>query len=147
MFSFGFDYNDRGPIIVPHSLKRLRGRIDVIMMDNHDLGSMKMVMIDDPNATLANFGLTSPVGYFNEQDGGYPNGVAFIAASEIFVKYLSSERDSMSEGANVASSSTSWISEVSSARLIQDVSSFWKTLSTFDKSSVRPDILIMVEFK
>ncbi len=121
---------------LPNSIKHLEDNIHVLKLADDNIGNMTVMLINDENADTSTFGFTSPVGYFNEEQKHYPNGLTYLIATTILLDDFYKNPDLMNVRSQVEPETMFWTSQTIPKRLHTNVGNIWNKIIGFDVKDI-----------
>lgn len=129
---------------LPHHLNRLVEKIHVLHLSDENIGNMTVLLINDPKSEVASFAYSTGVGYFNEERGGYNNGLTYAISSSILIKGLFMNHQLITAGAQVEPEASYWTSQVSRGEVIMKIGGVWDKISNFKSESLDDNLVLMI---
>lgn len=135
------------PLIVPQWLKRIDGKVHVIELDKANLGGMKLMLIDDSEASVASVAISSPVGYFNENDANYPGGTNFMMATRVLLEQMAKNSSSVGRNGEVEPETSFWSLQIEETKLLDGFSSLWSSFSNLGHQPIKNNLSQLIDFE
>lgn len=135
------------PVIIPDWLGRLNGKVSSSILDKEQLGNMRLLLIDDPEASLASIAIASPVGYFHENAENYPKGVNYLAATKILLDQMSTDSGSISRVGEVEPEVSFWSIQTEEDKLTEGLSALWKSFASLGTQSTKNNLSQLLSFE
>lgn len=118
-------------------MERLMNNIDVVTVGDNSQPKTMVVLINDELTESSSFGFTSPVGYFNEKEGNYPNGLAYLISTALLLDDFYHNKELMNVQANVEPETSYWSSQTTQNKFMLDnVHKVWRKLANFQGTQV-----------
>ena len=76
-------------------MKHLDDNIHVFSVNDQNIGNLTIILVNDETAEAPTFGFSAPVGYFNEQNKNYPNGLTYVLATTVLIDDFFKNKDLM----------------------------------------------------
>lgn|SRR3990167_8992848 len=126
-------------------MERLMNNIDVITIgDSFDIKTT-IVLINDELTESSSFGFTTPVGYFNEQEGKYSNGVAYLISTALLLDDFYQNKELMNVQANVEPEASYWSSQTTQNKfMLENIQKVWSKIANFKGSQVHRVLVNLV---
>ena len=121
---------------LPKPLKRLIDNIHVIKLDDQNIGNLTIMLINDENTETSTIGFSAPVGYFNEQNGNFPNGMVYTITSTILIDAFFKNKDLMNLRARVEPEVSYWTSQTSSKKKFTAIGNVWEKITRFKSEQI-----------
>lgn len=135
------------PLVIPNWLDRLYGKIQVFHLDKQRLGGMRLMLIDDPEASIASLAVTAPVGYFKENEDNYPGGLNYLLSTEVLLNHMARDSKCIDRNGLVEPEVTFWSFQTEESTLLSSLSAFWGSFSSLDRSGSKSNRSNMIAFE
>lgn len=135
------------PLVIPNWLERLNGKVSVSVLDEAQLGNMRVMLIDDPEASLASVALASPTGYFQESPGNYPGGVNYRLATRVLLDQMSSSTPGIARSGEVEPEVTYWSLQTEDNAILPAIKSLWKSFAGTVAAPLKTNLSQLLDFE
>jgi hypothetical protein len=108
---------------------------------------MKLMLIDDSEASVASVAISSPVGYFNENDAKYPGGTNFMIATRVLLEQMAKNSKSVGRNGEVEPETSFWSLQIEETKLLDGVSSLWSSFSNLGHQPIKNNLSQLIDFE
>lgn len=119
-------------------MMKLKNKIYALKLNDDNVGSMNVLLVNDEESKTNSIAFVSPVGYFKEHEEGAPAGEVYSITSSMLYENFYRNKNLMNLQAEVRAENSFWFTQTKRDKLYTTIGDIWKKMTTFKSSQITP---------